>query len=834
VCSSDLTIVFGNNGGGLSGPSPAVSLTSPLPYNPTVAQLTNVLAGLSNVGAGNVSVVQQVAGIAPNAGSPYLITFAPGVAALINSFTATPGGGVSANITTSGGGNPSLLDDVSGGGVSGNATLTVIGTSGSDNFNSDGANSRFGYSSTGLFGINLGGATAGTFTLSVNTGTLTTTAALAFNATAAQVQAALRVLGNVGATGVTVTGNAGGPFLATFASSVAVQAMTINSALLTGTTSTPATTNISASSADGLQFSNVANVVYVDSGGTDTITASSGTTTITQTGNDTLTVNSGATATVNTQNASSLNATNNGALTINAGSANPTYVVSGTGTTTMNLSSGTDGVTLNGTGTTNINVPSTQYNVALNAPTAGTFTLSVTTVGTGGSTQTTAALAFGATAAQIQTALQALSNVGSSATVTGAGPFVVTFTAAEANILSITTPLVINSSLTGTTSAPSVTGVAPTAGTANVKVNNTATANINTLASSEIVNSTTPVGKFAVALSAPTAGNFTLVVNTGTLATTTALPFNASAAAVQIAIQALANVGTGNATVSLTGTTYTVSFAGAVANVLAAVNPLVIGVSTLTGGGARTVTAAGGGTANINTGTGTPTINIVGGGTNNITPGTGTPALTVNGGTATIVANTGTGFRKVSFSSVAVGAGASLVLAANTTHANRSVLFVPQSGLSINATGKIDVNDNDVVLKGGGTINAAQNLLITGFAGGLWNGNGITSSKAATSGSTALGFATGNELFGGAGTFDGQAVAGADVIIKYTYYGDADMNGQVNADDYSLADIGNGTVGTSEWLIGDMNYDKRTDPDDYSLLDIFVGYGTAGNPNPAL
>jgi hypothetical protein len=56
-------------------------------------------------------------------------------------------------------------------------------------------------------------AGGGTYTLTFGG---QTTAAIAFDATAAQVQAALRALSTIGSSGVTVTGAAGGPYTITF------------------------------------------------------------------------------------------------------------------------------------------------------------------------------------------------------------------------------------------------------------------------------------------------------------------------------------------------------------------------------------------------------------------------------------------------------------------------------------------------------------------------------------------------------------------------------------------------------------------------------------------
>lgn len=94
------------------------------------------------------------------------------------------------------------------------------------------------------------------------------------------------------------------------------------------------------------------------------------------------------------------------------------------------------------------------------APAGGTFTLTY-------SGQTTTGIAFNAAASAVQTALQALSNVGAgNATVTGAngGPYTVTFTGtlADTNVAQMTAS---GGSLTGGTS-PGVTVTTPTSGAA--------------------------------------------------------------------------------------------------------------------------------------------------------------------------------------------------------------------------------------------------------------------------------------------------------------------------------------------------------------------------------
>jgi hypothetical protein len=90
------------------------------------------------------------------------------------------------------------------------------------------------------------------------------------------------------------------------------------------------------------------------------------------------------------------------------------------------------------------------------APTGGTFTLTVPIAGAG----TTAAIAFNAAASAVQTALRALPGLGG-VTVTGSGPYTVTFPSTLGNVPQMTA----TSSLTGGTT-PGVTVATTTPGVA--------------------------------------------------------------------------------------------------------------------------------------------------------------------------------------------------------------------------------------------------------------------------------------------------------------------------------------------------------------------------------
>jgi hypothetical protein len=76
--------------------------------------------------------------------------------------------------------------------------------------------------------------------------------------------------------------------------------------------------------------------------------------------------------------------------------------------------------------------------------------------------------------------------------------------------------------------------------------------------------------------------------------------------------------------------------------------------------------------------------------------------------------------------------------------------------------------------------------------------------------------------------FGGQTVADTDVLVMYTYTGDADLSGAVNADDYFLIDSNYNKSGTTDgWYHGDFNYDGQINGDDYFAIDnSYMGQGS--------
>jgi probable HAF family extracellular repeat protein/autotransporter-associated beta strand protein len=209
------------------------------------------------------------------------------------------------------------------------------------------------------------------------------------------------------------------------------------------------------------------------------------------------------------------------------------------------------------------------------------------------------------------------------------------------------------------------------------------------------------------------------------------------------------------------------------------------------------------------------------------TPNTYTGPTIIQGGKLIL----GTLSALPSASALTVGAGATLVTPAHGAGAHAPMqLSNPSIAGTIGAwTGTIDLVNNDLIVHNSsfGVINSQ---LQQGYAGGTWQGSGgIVSSKAAadTTHLTALGLIL-NETFNNntiKNVFDNTAVHYGDVLIKYTYYGDADLTGKVNSADYTRIDgayLNNqdpGNTPLTGWYNGDFNYDGVTNGSDYTLID---------------
>jgi autotransporter-associated beta strand protein len=202
---------------------------------------------------------------------------------------------------------------------------------------------------------------------------------------------------------------------------------------------------------------------------------------------------------------------------------------------------------------------------------------------------------------------------------------------------------------------------------------------------------------------------------------------------------------------------------------------------------------------------------------------TANPDVTANGQLA-IGALSGTGIQSRALSSLTIGSGGTVSLANSTAHANRTVLSTSALSLSGDSIdgwqGQLDLGGNDMIVHGGVLADITSQIQsgLNSANSGYWNGQGIISSTAAADSTklTALGvLSNSNGLYS---TFDGQSVSTTDILLKYTYYGDANLDGVVNGSDYAMIDNGF-NAGLSGWQNGDFNYDGVINGDDYILID---------------
>lgn len=174
------------------------------------------------------------------------------------------------------------------------------------------------------------------------------------------------------------------------------------------------------------------------------------------------------------------------------------------------------------------------------------------------------------------------------------------------------------------------------------------------------------------------------------------------------------------------------------------------------------------------------------------------------------------GFNQRNLAALNLGANTSAITAPPPSHADREVLIVGSLNMASGAI--LDLNANDMIISSG-SLSTIQPLLRSGYANGNWNGSGIQSSAVLLDPTrlTTLGsLQNGGDVH--LAKFDNVTSIPSAILIKYTYYGDADLSGVVDGSDYSRID--NGYLQSSTgWVNGDFNYDTLIDGSDYTLID---------------
>jgi len=220
-------------------------------------------------------------------------------------------------------------------------------------------------------------------------------------------------------------------------------------------------------------------------------------------------------------------------------------------------------------------------------------------------------------------------------------------------------------------------------------------------------------------------------------------------------------------------------------------------------------------------------------------------AMTVAGGTVRFNSDAGPGGLdnlavSVTSPGAAVAFGATQHLANLTVSAGTAQVLsgaphvVATRGLSIDASdSRLDLAEGGLILSytGSSPMTQVSDWVRTGLnrTAGYWDGFGITSSTAAGATLTAVGVIDNTDpSVGGKTTFMGQTVPDAtSILARYTWWGDANLDGVVNSNDYDRIDTnwllygnGQGTPpGGFRWSVGDFNYDGLINSNDYDLID---------------
>ncbi|MGA2442780.1 MAG: dockerin type I repeat-containing protein, partial [Tepidisphaeraceae bacterium] len=170
----------------------------------------------------------------------------------------------------------------------------------------------------------------------------------------------------------------------------------------------------------------------------------------------------------------------------------------------------------------------------------------------------------------------------------------------------------------------------------------------------------------------------------------------------------------------------------------------------------------------------------------------------------------------LSVGSMSISAG-TLKLATGVSGGSGPAITSPidLTSLSITGTGVLDVNNDHVIITYGASdpFSTIAGYIKSGYNGGNWNGPGIISSAAQikTNGlSYGLGYADGkdNKV---AGLSSGQ------IEVAYTLLGDANLDGLVNAADFTIL-AANFNQPVTGWDQGDFNYDGLVNAADFTDL----------------
>jgi hypothetical protein len=165
---------------------------------------------------------------------------------------------------------------------------------------------------------------------------------------------------------------------------------------------------------------------------------------------------------------------------------------------------------------------------------------------------------------------------------------------------------------------------------------------------------------------------------------------------------------------------------------------------------------------------------------------------------------------------------------------------ITTTAFTIGSTSTLDLTNNDLIVDyapnagnptgtDATTGPAVVAAVLASYDGGLWDKAGITTSLAPAGSGRTLAVVDNEALATPLASVDSTTLDSSSVVVKYTWFGDLNLDGVVNAADLALMGTLNSTTTLPNWASGDLNYDGVINADDYALFQL--GLAASGGAN---
>lgn len=182
--------------------------------------------------------------------------------------------------------------------------------------------------------------------------------------------------------------------------------------------------------------------------------------------------------------------------------------------------------------------------------------------------------------------------------------------------------------------------------------------------------------------------------------------------------------------------------------------------------------------------------------------------------------------KNVRAASLEISAGR-VEITSNGSNSGTSKLSALTIATGAGATARLDLANNGMVIDyaaGNSPAATIHQYLANGYAGGAWNGSGGIISSLANASTLALGF---TENTANLPQFGGQSADATSLLMRLTRYGDADVSGAVDSNDFNALASNFGLAGRF-WFHGDFNFNGTVNSDDFNLLAANFGLSATG------